>query len=81
MELAGYDARLLWQLKSMGWSVWDPTAVTDQAHEVCTLVFKGASPDWIVGQLSGPGSHTTAARGADLCVDGDLPKLPMTHET
>jgi hypothetical protein len=53
-QLAAYDRQFVANLQARGWAVWDPLAITHQAHRVCAMLQRGASPQWVVQQLIGP---------------------------
>ena len=56
----GLDNTLVGRLQSQGFTVWDPVALTGQAHNICMMLARGtASPQGVINELSAPGSPTT----------------------
>lgn len=73
------DNLLVDRLRSQGFTVWDPTALTGQAHNICMMLARGASsPQGVVNELSAPGSptHANDARTFVTTIMATYPNCP-----
>lgn len=53
--VAYYDRQFMAKMIGMGWTITDPVAFTQNAHQVCRMFSQGADPTYVNGQLVGIG--------------------------
>lgn len=61
-QIAAYDQQFVTNLQARGWRVFDSLAITQQAHQVCAALQRGAAPQVVGQQLVGPATPPADAQ-------------------